>query len=170
MGESGRSPMGNSGGPPVEKSGEPPVEGSDRPWSGSGGPPPGDGSVGHSRHDGSTAGAVGGWAPSSGAARWSSAVGALAEAENVVCKLSGLITEASWSDWTVDDIRPYADRLLSTFGPRRLLYGSDWPVCELAGTYGEVLTLADRLTDALSVAERRRVLSTNAREWYRLRG
>ncbi|APU14436.1 MULTISPECIES: amidohydrolase family protein [Actinoalloteichus] len=110
-----------------------------------------------------------GWAQSSGAAQWSAALGELAEAENVMCKLSGLITEASWSDWTIEDIRPYADRLLSTFGPQRLIYGSDWPVCELAGTYGEVLTLAGRLTDALSDVERRRVLAANARDWYRLR-
>ncbi|AOS63052.1 amidohydrolase family protein [Actinoalloteichus hymeniacidonis] len=106
----------------------------------------------------------------SAAERWSAELGELAEAENVMVKLSGLITEASWTRWTVADIRPYGDRLLTAFGADRLIFGSDWPVCELAGDYGRVLSLARELCVGLSADERTEVLAANARRWYRLGG
>ncbi|MFJ3670132.1 amidohydrolase family protein [Streptomyces sp. NPDC090106] len=74
---------------------------------------------------------------------WARAVRALAAHPNTVCKLSGLVTEADPAGWTVEDLRPYADVVLDAFGPDRLMYGSDWPVCRLAGTtYGETLDIA----------------------------
>lgn len=79
---------------------------------------------------------------------WASDVRALAALPNTVCKLSGLVTEADPASWTVDDLRPYADTVLDAFGPARLMFGSDWPVCTLAATYGEVLGAAHQLTDA----------------------
>ncbi|MDH6566219.1 L-fuconolactonase [Streptomyces sp. SAI-117] len=79
---------------------------------------------------------------------WASAVRGLAALPNTVCKLSGMVTEADPAAWTVDDLRPYADTVLDAFGPDRLLFGSDWPVCTLAATYGEVLEAADQLTGA----------------------
>ena len=66
---------------------------------------------------------------------WAGAVHLLAALPNTVCKLSGMVTEADWDRWSVEDLRPYADRVLDAFGPRRLMFGSDWPVCRLAATY-----------------------------------
>ena len=61
---------------------------------------------------------------------------------NVFCKVSGLVTEADWRNWTVDDLKPYVQTALEVFGPDRLMFGSDWPVCELAGSYEQVYSAA----------------------------
>jgi L-fuconolactonase len=85
---------------------------------------------------------------------------------NVLCKLSGMVTEADWSDWTSDDLRPYVQQALDHFGPDRLMFGSDWPVCELAASYGEV---REALVDALgpiSEAERRAIFGGTAARFY----
>ena len=58
---------------------------------------------------------------------------------NVTCKLSGMVTEASWTDWTPDDLLPYVRRAIGWFGPERCMFGSDWPVCLLAATYEQVI-------------------------------
>ncbi|MFF7639681.1 amidohydrolase family protein [Streptomyces canus] len=79
---------------------------------------------------------------------WASAVRALAALPNTVCKLSGMVTEADLAAWTIDDLRPYTDTVLDAFGPDRLMFGSDWPVCTLAATYGEVLDVACELAGA----------------------
>ncbi|MEU2338969.1 amidohydrolase family protein [Streptomyces sp. NPDC013172] len=76
---------------------------------------------------------------------WATAVRALAALPNTVCKLSGMVTEADPASWTLDDLRPYAETVLDAFGPDRLMAGSDWPVCTLAGSYAEVLDAARRL-------------------------
>jgi L-fuconolactonase len=100
---------------------------------------------------------------------WSTLVGELATAPNVCCKLSGLVTEAG-PGWTPAQISPYLHRLLDCFGPARLMFGSDWPVCTLAAGYGEVLRLAVAALDGrLSPAELDGVLAGNAAQWYRLR-
>lgn len=66
---------------------------------------------------------------------WRSHLAALAAQPNVHCKLSGLVTEANWSTWTLDDLRPYLDTAFELFGPERLMAGSDWPVCLVASSY-----------------------------------
>jgi L-fuconolactonase len=66
-------------------------------------------------------------------AAWAAWIRELAAEPNVVCKLSGMVTEAHWETWTVADLRPYAEVALEAFGPDRLMFGSDWPVCLLAG-------------------------------------
>ena len=66
---------------------------------------------------------------------WRERMQELARRENVYCKVSGMATEADWSAWTADDLRPYFDAVLSAFGPKRLMFGSDWPVLTLAGGY-----------------------------------
>jgi L-fuconolactonase len=100
---------------------------------------------------------------------WASLVGELAACPNVTGKLSGLVTEAG-PHWSAARIDPYASQLIDSFGPHRLMVGSDWPVCTLAATYGEVLDLAVLLLsnrlDAVDVAA---VLAGNARAIYRLR-
>jgi L-fuconolactonase len=99
---------------------------------------------------------------------WSSLVAELAHRPNVTCKLSGLVTEAG-PGWTVPRIVPYASRLLECFGPVRLMFGSDWPVCTLAASYGEVLALArEALGDQLSPAELNAVFAGNAITTYGL--
>ncbi|MGW4867752.1 amidohydrolase family protein [Streptomyces chartreusis] len=99
---------------------------------------------------------------------WTRDVRALAALPNTICKLSGLVTEADLADWTVTDLRPYADAVLEAFGPGRLMFGSDWPVCTLAATYGEVLAAATELTAALSATERTHVFQGTAARVYGL--
>lgn len=99
---------------------------------------------------------------------WAGRIRALAALPNTVCKLSGLVTEAAWDSWTADGLRPYADVVLDAFGPGRLMFGSDWPVCGLAATYGEVLDAARTVTDGLSEDEHDAVFGTTARRVYGL--
>ncbi|WP_316768707.1 amidohydrolase family protein [Streptomyces sasae] len=96
---------------------------------------------------------------------WATAVRTLAALPNTVCKLSGMVTEADPASWTVDDLRPYADMVLDAFGPQRLMFGSDWPVCTLAGTYAEVFDAAARL---VTPADRTHVFETTATRVYGL--
>jgi L-fuconolactonase len=103
--------------------------------------------------------AEGGWEP------WNAGLASLAEHERVHCKLSGLVTEARWDAWREDGIERYAARLLELFGPERLMFGSDWPVCTLAASYAEVLELAQSV---LGPGEREAVLAGTARRFYGL--
>jgi L-fuconolactonase len=99
---------------------------------------------------------------------WATGLRDLAAEPNVTCKLSGMVTEASWTDWKVADLKPYADVVLEAFGPDRVMFGSDWPVCLLAATYGEVVDAAEQLTSGLSPAERDQVFGETARRTYHL--
>lgn len=99
---------------------------------------------------------------------WASHLRALARHDNVVCKLSGLVTEADWAQWTVDQLRRYADVALDAFGPRRLMFGSDWPVCLLAATYADVVAASEQLTADLSPTERAAVFGGTACTAYRI--
>lgn len=98
-------------------------------------------------------------------AAWAPLVGELAARPNVTCKLSGLVTEASWATWVLDDLRGAVDHALATFGPDRLMYGSDWPVCTLAADYATVHDAAVALTDA---GDRDAIFGATARRVYRL--
>jgi L-fuconolactonase len=99
---------------------------------------------------------------------WAGPIAELARYENVTCKLSGLVTEADLASWTVADLRPYTDRLLAAFGPARLMFGSDWPVCLLAASYDEVVRVAEELTAGLSDDERTEVFGGTAARAYGL--
>jgi L-fuconolactonase len=99
---------------------------------------------------------------------WAGAIGELARLPNVACKLSGLVTEARWDGWEAAGIRPYADHVLGVFGPGRVLFGSDWPVCELAASYAEVHQLAGELLEGLAPGERDAVMGATAAQAYRL--
>lgn len=99
---------------------------------------------------------------------WAAHIRTLAALPNTVGKLSGLVTEADWKTWTTADLRPYADTVLDAFGPARLMFGSDWPVCTLAATYGEVTDTARELTAGLSDAERAAVFGGTAARVYGL--
>ncbi|MET7452621.1 amidohydrolase family protein [Streptomyces sp. NPDC005574] len=99
---------------------------------------------------------------------WASGVRALAALPNTVCKLSGMVTEAGPAARSADNLRPYADVVLEAFGPRRLMFGSDWPVCTPLASYGEVLSLARELTAGLDETDRRRIFETTAARVYDL--
>jgi len=99
---------------------------------------------------------------------WSRDVRALAAAPNVHAKLSGLVTEADWSRWTPGQIRPYLDVAFECFGPGRLMIGSDWPVCTLAGDYGGVMGVVTEYLNDRPAAEREAVRGGNAREFWNL--
>jgi L-fuconolactonase len=96
---------------------------------------------------------------------WATGLRELAAAPNVTCKLSGLVTEAG-KDWTVADLRPYTEVVLEAFGPDRVMFGSDWPVCLLRATYAEVLASAEELTAGLTEDERAAVLGGTAARVY----
>ncbi len=99
---------------------------------------------------------------------WASGLRDLASRRNVYCKLSGLVTEASWEDWTEADLWPCFETALEVFGPDRLLFGSDWPVCLLAGEYGDWFETAKRMVGKLSLAEQERIFGLTAAAVYRL--
>jgi L-fuconolactonase len=87
---------------------------------------------------------------------------------NAWCKVSGMVTEAAWSTWQPADLAPFVSHTVDVFGPGRLLFGSDWPVCLLAATYGQVLDAARATLGALSERERAAVFGGNAIDVYSL--
>ncbi len=99
---------------------------------------------------------------------WATAVRELAAEPNVYCKLSGMVTEADYQSWTVDSLRPYAETVLDAFGPERLMFGSDWPVCLLAASYAEVADTAEQLVAGLSKDEQADVFGGTATRAYQL--
>ncbi len=99
---------------------------------------------------------------------WRERMRDLARRTNVWCKLSGVATEADWKRWTPAGIRPYLETALEAFGPKRLMWGSDWPVCLVATPYARWKRIVDDFIATLSEAERERILGTNAVETYRL--
>ena len=100
---------------------------------------------------------------------WAALIRELAAEPNVFCKLSGMVTEADRTGWTVADLRPYADEVLDAFGPSRVMFGSDWPVCLPAASYTEVVRAAEEVTARLTAAERAEVFGGTAARAYRLR-
>ena len=98
--------------------------------------------------------------------RWETMMRTLAEHDNVSAKLSGLVTEASWSSWTPDDLRPAVEIALEAFGPNRLMFGSDWPVCLLASGYQRWVATAEDLLAKTSPAERGEIFGGTARRIY----
>ena len=99
---------------------------------------------------------------------WRRGLRALARHANVTCKLSGLVTEAAWNTWSDADLEPYLDSAAQAFGPDRLMFGSDWPVCLLAAEYAEVAGAVARWAERLSISERESVFGGTARMVYRL--
>ncbi|WP_189263928.1 amidohydrolase family protein [Streptomyces fuscichromogenes] len=102
-------------------------------------------------------------------AGWAAGVRRLAARPQVRCKVSGLVTEADHETWTVADIRPVWEVLLDAFGPGRLMFGSDWPVCVLAGGWNRWAGTVEELLDGCSAAETSAVLAGTAADFYRAR-
>jgi L-fuconolactonase len=101
---------------------------------------------------------------------WREQVRGLAASPNVFCKLSGLVTEANWTGWTADDLRPYLDVAIEAFGPDRCMIGSDWPVCTLAGDYVRVMGVVREHVARLGGDAAAAVLGGTARRFYGLEG
>jgi L-fucono-1,5-lactonase len=99
---------------------------------------------------------------------WERDLRALAAHRNVCAKLSGLVTEADWRRWTVDDIRPYLDVAFDCFGAERLMIGSDWPVCTVAGSYARTMAVVVDYLAERSAAERDAVLGGTAQRFWNL--
>lgn len=99
---------------------------------------------------------------------WAALMKEVAKHEHVTCKLSGMITEADYNQWTPEQIKPYMELVLEAFGPERLLFGSDWPVCLVAGNYSKVKKLVTDFISTLSSNERAKIMGTNAINFYNL--
>lgn len=101
-------------------------------------------------------------------ASWQRDLYNLAAYPNCYCKLSGLVTEAQWNSWTADQLQPYLETAMEAFGPNRLVFGSDWPVCKLAATYTQVLELILETISTLTPEEQHQILWENAVQFYNL--
>lgn len=100
---------------------------------------------------------------------WRSLMADVAKHKNVYCKISGMITEADHKNWTADDLRPYVEHVLGCFGADRVMYGSDWPVCLLAGTYDQVINAFQIiLKPHLKGQQEAAVFGGNAARFYKL--
>jgi L-fuconolactonase len=99
---------------------------------------------------------------------WTQELETVATYPNVYCKLSGLVTEANLTSWGPEDLRPFIDSALEYFGPRRMMFGSDWPVCLLAASYDQVLECFRSLLEGLSELDHDAIFGGNSVEFYRL--
>ncbi|WP_152287576.1 amidohydrolase family protein [Flavicella marina] len=99
---------------------------------------------------------------------WATMIKEIATYENVSCKLSGMITEADFKTWTENQIHPYMEVVLNSFGAQRTLYGSDWPVCLVAGNYTRVKKLTTEFIATLSTTEQQAIMGNNAIKFYNL--
>lgn len=100
---------------------------------------------------------------------WAEEVTSLSRYPNVFCKLSGLVTEADWQHWRQEDFLPYLDVVVDAFGPERLMIGSDWPVCTLAGDYEEIVGIVMDYMSGLSRSEQAAILGGTAEKAYNLK-
>lgn len=101
-------------------------------------------------------------------APWQSRIVELSHRPNVYCKVSGMVTEADYEDWTPEQLKPYFDTVLSAFGPQRVMFGSDWPVCLVACEYQRWVEIVRGWISELSPSEQERVMGGTAVEAYSL--
>ena len=99
---------------------------------------------------------------------WTTDIREMAKRPNVYCKISGMVTEADWEKWTPETLRPYIDTVLAAFGPKRLMFGSDWPVMLVACPYSHWWQVVNTAIAGLSESERDRILGLTAVEAYKL--
>ncbi len=100
---------------------------------------------------------------------WADQISEIASHENVVVKVSGLFTEANWSDWSQETFRPYLDHVLNSFSPSRMMFGSDWPVCLLAATYTDTINLMEEFTKNFTKSEQESFWAGTAKRAYKLK-
>lgn len=99
---------------------------------------------------------------------WKKNIAELAKTENVMCKISGMVTEANWKTWTADDLKPYLDVVFENFTPNRLLFGSDWPVCLVASEYDLLVKTLEDYMAQLPIEQQEMIWSGNAKKFYKL--
>jgi L-fuconolactonase len=99
---------------------------------------------------------------------WSRHIRRLASNLNVYCKLSGMVVEGDWSQWTPNDFRPYLDAVFAAFGVDRVMFGSDWPVCLVAGRYAQVKQILEDYTRSLPSTDKEKIFGLNAARFYGL--
>jgi L-fuconolactonase len=102
------------------------------------------------------------------AAKWRDGIAALAAHPNVYCKLSGMVTEADWTQWRADDFAPYLDAVVGAFGVERVMFGSDWPVCLVAASYAQVMGIVEAYAGRFSASECAKIFCENAARFYGL--
>jgi len=102
-------------------------------------------------------------------AGWTAVMREIAKNPNVCCKVSGLVTEADWHLWKKEDFRPYLDVVFDVFGPERLMFGSDWPVCTLAASYQHVLQIIEEYVRDYPYDVKEKIFGGNAAHFYRLK-
>jgi len=100
--------------------------------------------------------------------QWKEQLRILSSNPNIYCKLSGMLTEADHQRWTYDDIMPYMETAAEYFGVDRLCFGSDWPVCLLAGSFKQVHDVVDRFVEQLNTTEREKIFGTNTAAFYKI--
>ena len=100
--------------------------------------------------------------------QWKEQLRILSANPNIYCKLSGMLTEADHQRWTYDDIMPYMETAAEYFGVDRLCFGSDWPVCLLAGSFKQVHDVVDRFVEQLNTTEREKIFGTNTAAFYKI--
>jgi L-fuconolactonase len=100
--------------------------------------------------------------------KWANGIKAIAKHENTSCKISGMITEADWFNWHLLDFEPYLDVVFEAFGASRVMFGSDWPVCNVAGGYQQMLSVVKNYASKLSPDEQAHFWGLNAMEFYKL--
>jgi L-fuconolactonase len=100
---------------------------------------------------------------------WAVDIKALQQYDNVFCKVSGMVTEADWVNWKPEDFDPYLDVVFETFGANRIMFGSDWPVCQVAGAYDEVVSIAENYVSKLTLNEQMLFWGLNAERFYNLK-
>ncbi|MDP9079516.1 MAG: amidohydrolase family protein [Bacteroidota bacterium] len=100
--------------------------------------------------------------------KWANSMRTIAQHENVWCKVSGMVTEADWQNWQEGDFEPYLDVVFEAFGANRVMFGSDWPVCNVAGGYDKIIGIVEKYTSKLSADEQTRFWGLNAIEFYKL--
>ena len=99
---------------------------------------------------------------------WKKRITNISKHQNVYCKLSGMVTEADWKKWKYEDLEPYMQTVLGAFGAKRLVYGSDWPVCLVAADYGRQFGVVKKFIGSLSESEQQMILGENAVRFYHL--
>ena len=99
---------------------------------------------------------------------WKSDIKILAENPNIYCKLSGMTTEADYQKWTYDDLYPYMEIVAEYFGTDRICFGSDWPVCLVAGSYNTTYAVVEKFCQQVTQKEKEKLFGLNTKELYKL--
>lgn len=99
---------------------------------------------------------------------WKKGIQEISKAENVFCKISGMVTEADWKNWKTDDLKPYLDVIFENFSADKLMFGSDWPVLNVASNYAEVVKTLEDYMAQLTVENQNKIWYDNAKSFYKL--